>query len=683
MFTPRNGVPFNQKLGMQDNSVQRAVAQAIGDPIHKPLIFTFSAKGDTNEAYPVAGGNLTNKFGAEMLDPRSKYATFNTPYAQLFNSLGNEMMVQRLETPDGKTATARAEMEVIKTEVDIYEKDGSGDVVIGSDGNPKVASKREGLKIIHRIVPIEEAKGGFGQGKKYDGSVTGTSGETSKVYPLYDVVAPYYGEAANGFGWTIEVLHSESSSPVESDMQESVGSRIYRFEAFEQLEAGAKPVNWPMLNGGREFKFALKEGAYYNDLRLDLDYRELLPGAYRNMTPQIGMLPEDGIFKDFHFYHDHFEEVVELMKTHGTDGALPMPEDIYMVDIFGGVNVHGQPYDGIVVNPSDATKVANYSANTVHYMQGGSDGTISNEVYDTLVRQEMTVFGWGKVKYDNELKYGLGILYDSGFSFDTKEKLVNFILNQKSTFLVLSTHLHGKHNDEQEEEAAKVAVASMLSIAPESIYYGTGSGARAMLVSQAYKLNNSTYKPLVPLTYTLARLLSNYAGSKDPRFNPTKGFSRGEHTIITEGTDLNLTYKPMSTYSTDWDLGVIAARSFDYHRFFLPAISTAFKDGRSVLRNGLFTFAMSWIERVSNQVWAECSGESTLSDSQYAKLVEDKIIAKIQGRLDNIATIRPHVYFTEEDKRNGNTATVDLYAEGQPLKTQHKTTIKVSRPSEE
>ena len=683
MFTPRNGVPYNQKHGMQDNSVSAAVAEAIGDPIHKPLIFTFSAKGDTKEAYPVAAGNLIRKFGAEMLNPRSKYATFNTPYAQLFNSLGNEMMVQRLETVDGETATARAIVEVIKTSVDIYEKDGFGDIVIGSDGNPKVASQREGLKLIHKIVPIDEAKGGFGQGKSYDGVITGTSGETSRIYPLYDVVAPYYGEAADGYGWTIEVLHSNSSSAVEADMQTEVGSRIYRFEAFEQLEEGAAPTNWPTLAGGKEFKFALKEGAYYDDLRLDLDYRDLLPGAYRNMTPQIGMLPEDGIFRDFHYYHDNHDLIAGMMIALGADGAYPMPTDTNMIDLFAGVNLHGQPYDGIVVNPSDATGVSNYTANSVHYMTGGNDGTMTNEVFDELVRQQMTVFGSGLVKYDNELKYGLGILYDTGFSFDTKEKLVNFILNQKSTFLVLSTHLAGKHNDEQEEEAAKVAVAAMLSIAPESVYYGTGAGARAMLVSQAYQLNNSTYKELVPLTYTIARLLSNYAGAKDPRFNPTKGFSRGEHTIITEGTNLNLTFKPMSTYSTDWDLGVIAARNFDYHRYFLPAISTAFADGRSVLRNGLFTFAMSWIERVSNQVWAETSGESTLSDSQYAKLVEDKIIAKIQGRLDTIATITPHVYFTEEDKRNGNTATVDLYAEGQPLKTQHKTTIKVSRPTEE
>lgn len=44
-FIPRNGAPLNNKQGWQDNSVPELVRTPTGDAIHKPLIFTFAARG--------------------------------------------------------------------------------------------------------------------------------------------------------------------------------------------------------------------------------------------------------------------------------------------------------------------------------------------------------------------------------------------------------------------------------------------------------------------------------------------------------------------------------------------------------------------------------------------------------------------------------------------------------------
>lgn len=682
MFTPRNGVPYNDQLGMKDESIQPLVAKRFGDPIHKPLMFVLSPKGKTNEAFPLAGDNLKKMLGAEVLKERGRFATFNTPFLKLCNSEGNEMMCQRLKTPDGKTANARAVVEVVVKSVDIYERDPiSNKIIYNSDGSKKVKEQREGLVMYHYLVPINETTGLFGQGRPVEGALIGSNDVKSMIYPLYDTVAPYYGAACNGYGWRIEPLSTISSSKVEEDYHREVGARVYNFTAFERPEGASKPRVWPTIAGGNTVKVAFKEGARFEPGRLDLDYKDILPDAYRVVTPPRGMLPDPGIFDAFHFYEDTFETLVGLMRTADVENKLPEVDKL--VDVFGGVDFEGSPYDGIIINPIDGDKeTISYNGTAINYMFGGDDGTINNEVYDQLVREEMEFFGEGTVKYNNRLKYSLGILYDSGFSFDTKERLINFISAQKSTFLVLSTHVHNLGtNDEQAEEAAKTALAAMISTAPESIYHGTGSGARATIVGQSYQLVStvSEYKERVPLTWSVCRILTQYAGAKDPRFNPLKRVTRGEHTVITEGVDINIQYKPMSVYSTDWDVGMIAARNFDYQSLFLPALSTAYLREDSVIRNLLFSFAMTWVQRISDQVWAECSGEGTMTNPEYARLVENKIIDKIGDRLDVIAKIRPKVYFTAEDVRNGNTAHVDIISEGNTLKTQHITTIVARR----
>lgn len=685
MFTPRNGVPYNDQKGIKDESLLPLVATRVGNPIHKPLMFVLSPKGVTNESFPLVGDNLKRMLGAEVLEERGEYTTFNTPHLALCNSNGNEMMIQRLKTPDGTTANARVVVESVVQEIEIYERDANNKIIYNSDGSKKVKLRRDGLVMYYYMLPINEVTGLFGAGNIIEGNITGTDGKKSTIRPLYDTSAPYYGKACNGYGWTIEPVTTLSASPVDEDYHREVGARVYQFTAFERKEGFSKASIWPTLAGGNTTKLAFKAGAYYDPMRLDLDYRNILPEAYRRTEAELGLLPDFGVFEDFHYYDDNVELIKAEMRVADLDQKLPMDDNL--IDVFGCVDYNGSPYDGILIKQAEGdAKNVTHGANDINYMFGGSDGTISDEIYDQLVKEEMAYFGRGVVKYDNRLKYSLGVLYDTGFSFDTKEMLVNFISAQKSTFLVLSTHVYNQgKNDEQAEEAAKTALAAMIATAPESIFHGTGSGVRATIVGQSFLLRKtvSEYRKRVPLTYSLCRILSDYAGAKDPRFNPLKRVTRGEHTIIYDGYDINVPYKPMSIYQTDWDIGMISARNFDYYQLFFPAMSTGYKKESSVLRNLLFSFAMTWVQRVSDEVWAECTGEGTMTDSEYANLVEGKISDKVGDRLDVIAKITPKVVFTAEDKRRGNTAHVEIHSAGNPLKTQHITTIIASRETDE
>lgn len=395
--------------------------------------------------------------------------------------------------------------------------------------------------------------------------------------------------------------------------------------------------------------------------------------------PDIGGLPDYGPFEEFYIYRENLETVLKLAQSK-IQNAKPAITDPYMVDIFGGVDLTGQLYDGLQVNPSEEVGKIVFSASNIHYLQGGSNGTMNNDVYDELVRREMSLFpDGGKVRYDNELKYSLGCFWDSGFSMDTKKALTNFIGRSRNTFLTLCTHVYNQgRNDLQTEENVKTALIEMITSVPESSYYGTPA-CRGMICGQDAYIRNSSYKKPVPMCYSIANFFSKYLGSGEGRAKPAYRFSRGEETIIEDLYDLSMPWKGNEIYASDWDVSLVTARSRDYYRLFIPALQSIYSEERSVLNNALFNFIMTYVYRVSDQVWADMSGESRMTDDERAKMIENKITERLEGRLDSIANITPSAYMTADDKANGYSITLDIKAEGGVLLTQFNTTIKVYR----
>ncbi|HIF2972015.1 TPA: hypothetical protein ACXZSU_003051 [Salmonella enterica] len=676
-FIPRNGAPLNNKQGWQDNSVPELVRTPTGDAIHKPLIFTFAARGVDNEAFPLTGDNALSLLGRNVFDLRGPYATFNTPYQAMFNANANECMYQRLIPEDAKTASVRVFADVLETKVPSYERDGNGIVQYDNSGKPKIKEQVDGLVIVFRSVVIDETTPAIGAGVVIEGTMTGEGGTKSKLYPLFDIAGPYAGADVNGFGFKLIPLSEKSSPALTSSYQNEVGGRVYSLQWFETLAGVTSPVVWKTLTGMSSINFSFKPDAYYQPMRTQLDFEVVVADAYRQTMPDVGELPDYGPFEQFYLYRENLETVLGLAQAAITTDA---PADPYMVDIFGGYDLLGQPYDGLQVNPATETGKVVFSASNIHYLQGGSDGTMNNDVYDELVRREMLLFpDGGKVRYDNELKYSLGCFWDSGFSFDTKAALVNFIGRSRNTFLTLATHVYNQgRNDEQAEESAKIALIELITAVPESAYYGTPA-ARGMVTGQSAFIKNSSYKKPVPMNYSLANFFSKYLGAAEGRAKPAYRFSRGELTIIEDLTDLSMPWKGNEVYASDWDVSLITARSYDYYRLFIPAIQSIYSEDRSVLNNALFNFMMTYVYRVSDRVWADMSGEAAMTDDERAKMIENKIIERLEGRLDNVAVVTPKAYFTADDKSNGYSVTLDLIAEGGVLLTQFNTTIKVYR----
>lgn len=681
-YVPRNGSPINNKSGMQDLSIPELVRNPIGDPINKPLCFTFAARGVGDEALPVVGTNAMDVYGRGIFNTRNKYTTFNTPYMAMFNANGNEMMTQRLIPDNAKRATFRTTVELVQKDVPVWQRNPDGTVVYDANGQPKSTGTTPGYVAIFRRAVIDDSDtgmGGLGVAKVLEGSETNTDGTKSKVYAIYDIEGPYEGEDCNGFGHKLIPLSKLSSPALDPSYQTAVGGRVYAMQWYETLDGVSSPVIWKTLTGLNSINFSFKPGAYYQPLRTELDFENVVADAYRKPVPDIGELPYYGPFRNFHVYHENLLAVLEEVQSLIENA----PTDPYMIDIFGGLDLNGNPYDGLVVNPSTATDKMTFSGRNIHYLAGGSDGTMTDVVFDELVRREMLLFpDSGKVRYDNELKYSLGSLWDPGFSFETKEACVNFIGKSRNTFLQLATHVHNlPRNDLQAEESAKIALIELITSVPESDYYGTPA-SRGMVTGQTCKIRNSSWKKYVPFGYSIANFFSKYAGAGEGRYKPEARFNMGSKTIIEDIEDLSMPWKGNDVYASDWDVSLITARSYDYWRFFIPAIQGIYNEERSVLNNALFNFTMAYVYRVSDRVWADVSGEDRLTNGERAKLVESLIIERLEGRLDGVANIVPKAYFTAEDISNGYSITLDLSATGSVLLTQFNTTIRVYRRTE-
>ena len=671
----KNGTPQNVKYGTDDQSVADKVLTQAGVPIHLPLMFTFSPKGDHKDAYVVSGDNLKSMYGDDVLSLKSPYTTFNTPFLELFNSSANEVMVQRLVPDDAESATLRLYAEILETKIPEYERNADGSVLYAS-GQPKVSGMVDGVLIAWHFGEFSDESGGFKQGRIFEGTMTNDNGDVSKIYPILDMPASFIGGKANDYGLRMYCGNEKSTTPVSADIATAVGGRILTMQFVDQTEEGVSPTITRTITGQTTVDFSFKPDAYYRKMYLELDFEDIALSAYRDMNPDAGYIPTLGPVSDMYVYRSNMETVLTLASKFLT-GEDEL-SDIYMVDIFSGLDLYGNPYNGLQVD--DGTNGGEILSDShTHYLIGGSDGTMSNEVFDTLVRKEMDAFGEGTVNYLNLLKYPSSFLWDSGFSAETKEALTNYIGRMKNTNLVLVPHtFDGGVNTMQTEEAMKIALSAMLRALPESTRYGTGT-MRGHIVGHSMLLNGSAYKEYVPVSYSLAAKFSAYAGASEGKFLSRNKFTRGELTVITEGYDFNLDYKPFTTYVSDWEAGLISLRSFDQWRYHFPALYSVYTEDRSILNNWLVAPIIGNLEYISEQVWAEMSGASDMTDAQIVKMIRDKLILKTEGKYDGVVTLDFEPYFSDEDKANGNTVSIKIHVYGAVMKTVFKTTIVAHR----
>lgn len=678
----KNGTPQAILNGVDDQSVPPLVLTPVTTPIHLPLSFTFSSEGPENQAHRVVGDSAKALYGRDLFDLDSPFTTFNTPFISMFNKNANAQMIHRLVPDDAEAASLRIYGELLETDVPVYERNTDGSIKYGADKQPIQAGTIPGVTLTLHTGAFSTDSGEYKQGKIFEGSQTGTGGQKSTIYPLFDLPASSRGRRGNDRGLRLSCLNAKTTSAVDVDMVNAMGSRTFSFQVIESQEPGMSPSIVRTLNGDTTVMCAFKPGAYYRKLRSKLDAEKVIISAYRNMNPDAGFPPILSAFEGLYIYRSNLELILGKVKQvlNSQEAGEAGIEDIYMIDFLSGLDLEGNPYNGFIVDNGAQGGVV-FSDKHNHFMTGGTDGTLTNEMFDTLVRKEMLSFGEGSVNYLDILRYPCRFIWDSGYSMDTKAAMCNFMARRKDTVVGLSTHIFGRPaNDMQTENSLKIALQAMLVANPESPKFGTAA-FRGFVMGHSYLLHASPWEHRVPAIYTLANYTSKYAGS-NVGFKSSERFDRGELAMITEGYDLNLIYKPFSTYSSDWEAGLINIRSFDEYRYFIPALYTIYDEDRSILNGYLNAIIAADLEGVCARSWAEMSGSQSLTDGQIIKMVTGKVNAKVADKYDNVVQIVPVPRFTAQDKSNGYSITIDIFMYGNVIKTVHQYTIIAKRREE-
>lgn len=671
-YIPRNGAPQAVYYKTDDQSVLPLVPTPVQVPIHLPLTFSFASWGDHKEAYLVMGDSAMTMYGRDFFDLDSPFATFQTPYTKMFNEQANAQFVQRLVPEDAALATLRFYAETVKQLVPIYQRTAGGELELDENGQPIKIGEREGIKLIWRKGKFPDDAGAR-RGKSYKGSAVNTDGTKSDVDPILDLPAACFGSAGSNLGTYLSCPNGKSRQPVDPVVVEQLGCRVYQLQYGQRASAELSPSYVRTIGGSTSVLFALKPGAYHRQMRQQYDYRQVVLKSYRDMNPSGGVIPTLGPVDDFYFYDQNVQKLQQLIAESSQNQELI--DNPWMVDIFTGLDVYGDPYDGLIVdNGLEGGEVL--SEDHIHYLVGGSDGTTDNATYDKMVREEMEVFGSGTVNYLNMQRYPFKFLWDSGFTTDTKKAMCNFMGRRPDTITILSTHVAGRPaNSEATESAMAVALAAFLRAHPESMRYGTPA-MRGAVVGHSYLLNDPTWTERVPLTYSLAKFMSRYAGSQEERFDATYRFDRGELAIIEDGHDINLTYKTPEAYANDWDYGLINVRSFDTWRFTFSAARTIYNNDRSICAGLLTATVIAHCEQIAGRIWIEMTGDQSLTESQREKMMETKLQQKTANRFDTVADVSGNAYHTEEDRSNGYSIHMDITVAGNKVNTMHKYTIR-------
>ena len=556
---------------------------------------------------------------------------------------------------------------------------------------------------------------------------------TSKVYPIMDIEVAHFGSYGNRQGLRLSAPNSDDLSPGDVATMNALGSYLYRFSCVE------RPVNLATANlirtitGDAALDLGFKKEIYHPQSDLALNVADRFIDAYQSLNdPTIA--PLYGPFGRVHVYNTELNAVLALLAStvvavnsttstvaesgyDVTAQAFGRTTDIaftgnsannHLLNIFTGVDQNGVPYWTIDTRNSVKFGGVAFGENTVIYATGGDDGLAVDangrpdslatlQIYDETVSNLASNFGNIGANMLDVAKYPCSTIWDSGYSIETKKKLLTLVSRRKDIFAVLSTQAVAEYttplvpvasefewaeaNTGAEEVAFASSLRSLAANTPESYIDGTPA-CRAFIVGRCGKLISSGYRGILPLTIDLADKVAKYMGAGNGRWTAGQAFDSGQRNIVTLFRDINITYQQETAYNAEWDAGLIWVQNYDRRSQFYPAFQSVYPDDTSVL-NSFFAVAVACeLERVAQAVWRDLTGSSNLTTAQFIQESDRLINARVEKRFDNRFVIQPETFVTEADETRGFSWGTYIHFYSNNMRTVNTITIVAHRMDE-
>nr|DAK22720.1 MAG TPA: Structural Protein [Caudoviricetes sp.] len=672
VFVPVNGAPTVIALGTDDKSLKQRRYERAPRAIHLPLVYDFAEWGDHEDIHHVYGNTIGLTYGDKTLDMKTKYTTHATPYLQLFLTNANPIMFKRLVPKDiGPKASMRISMDVLEEELDEYVREVDGSFKRDTNGDlVTTGNKIKGylVKFTKQIIPIDPSthESTFGKATITTGTQTNARGENSKVYPILDLEAPHLGEKGNNFGIRLWAPTTLDSYPIKTNIFEK--DKVYPFRAslISRLDAesSAKVVN--NIFGEKLDDFCLKPGLVDKDYAKERYINDILVDNYQDLNPSQGNPLRYGPFGRLRLYDENVERVAKLILEEEARQAYTNndlfaksvtgdSEDFYLVNLFGLQQKNGIPYQcARFVSGSDAVR---FTENTNHWLDGASDGTMTNEEFARLVAQEMDRWGDPDDEYQDFIQYPCSYFWDSGFPLETKYKIAKFIAHRKNTNVSLATYIDGERPLTTSEEFSRhIAIIENVRIFADSDYFATPT-FRASVVSRSGKPLQSTYKKRLPCNFELANMISRMAAGTS--FKSTYLFDRVPYNKFELLGSVESLWAPTTIRNRDWAMGMMWPERLSQNEVYFPAGRSVYKDDTSVLTSVFAGLVVAECQTVGMYCQKQFSGIIATKPQLKAR-VEDYCRENLKQRFAEMVRIEPTCYFTDADNSRGYSWTLRI-----------------------
>ena len=665
-----NAAPFFNPMGTQDLSSRPAVREPVAIPTHCPKHYIFAEKGPVNKAILCSGASRSTIFGENTFDLLGKYATHSTVYANGMNEKGNQIVYERLVPTDaGPEANILLSIDVLPTTVNDYERNTDGSYKLDAQsGLPIVkGSPIPGFKAKWHVsyLNTKTAMADYGKATIVPGDqINGAT--TSQRIPIMQGKL-YIGSSANNVGLRIWAPADANAAAFDKKIMQREKVYPFRVAVIRKNTKTNTSKVVETLFGEQSILTTFKQAVRHPTTTKQMSFGEIFVNSFQEIN-DTQFAPVYGDFSDVVVYHNNIKTLLTQFyaaEKAYIDAALPSANIKHDFPVTAGV-VAGDEwlFNFISGQSSEAYRYHTFqlvngggsvmlTQNTNLFAGGSSDGTMTNEAFDDLVALEMEKYMDVNNVIHNTALNPESIVYDSGFSLDTKYALCGFISQRKDTFTALATHIHGEAPlTASEENARAVALRTRLAMYPESDYFGT-EVMRGLVMGRSGHIRSSLWTERVSPLYEVAVKAADYMGASNRQWKSGKSFDGAPGSILDYLTNINIPYTPVSVRNRDWDAGMNWTQSYDMKSDFFPALKTVYSDDTSVLNSFFTALGICEVVKVCERAWRFYSGNSKLSNAQRAQRIDEMITRMTQGVFDDRFIIEPVTFYTEGDLQRG------------------------------
>ncbi|EKD89712.1 MAG: Tail sheath [uncultured bacterium] len=691
-----NAAPMVIDLGTRDLSTRVVPESVLEIPQHLPKFYLFAEKGKLGPTYvDFSNTSLTGLYGDETFNVNSKYFTHQTVFAQAVAAAGNNFVVHRLAAPDAKdVANLAMYLDVLPCQVPLYVKGVDGSITLDVNGNPTVQLDSNSNPVMiggykvkwvldKTVANLDEYQRGLltaRNGTQFDA----INNVQSQQYPIFEFAASSPGEAGNKLAIKMYAAMQSDLVPFPSNILQESKLYPYYFQLVKVVDTLTGKTN-SVYNtfGGQYSKYVVKKNGLDPASGAVIDLDKVIFNEFINVSAA-----DDKGLGVAYTYTANLESVLTMLynaekviSDSHRDGVINNTDaNLYALNIFSFTSSNGSPYQSVkLIDDTDSTRL---TKNTNLFLSGSTDGTIDLALLDSLVAADMDMYNNGLSEYNDLVLHPESIIYDSGFSLNTKKAMCKFISRRKDTFTVLSTYAHNAPSITLSDQySVGVALKTMIELYPESATFGTPV-MRGMIVGGSGTLINSLYNSRVPLTYEIAYKAARYMGAKNGAWKNGFAFDRAPNSLVRNIKDIDVTWVPASTRNTLWGVGLNFVLNYKIRTQFFPALQTVYENDTSVLNSFFTAVAIAYLNKVSHAAWREFTGSISLTNAQLEEQVNNFVANIVKDKFDSKFIIVPNATVTELDNLRGFSWTLPISIYANNMKTVMQTFVEAYRISD-